>query len=89
MPLSLLTVNVGAPSVERAQRQLRWLAARPEEVLVLTETKATAGSALLAEAFAAAKADAFERMGEFFSTATQSCRRTEAARILASPPSTA
>lgn len=54
MPLSLITVNVGAPSIERAHRQLRWLAARPEDVLVLTETKATAGSQFLAEAFAAA-----------------------------------
>ena len=54
MSLSLLTVNVGAPSVDRAQRQLRWLAARPEAVLVLTETKATAGSEFLAKAFAAA-----------------------------------
>ncbi|MEU3642949.1 endonuclease/exonuclease/phosphatase family protein [Lentzea sp. NPDC034063] len=52
MSLSLLTVNVGAPSVERAQRQLRWLAARPEDVLVLTETKATAGSEFLAKTFA-------------------------------------
>ena len=54
MSLSLLTVNVGAPSVDRAQRQLRWLAGRPEEVLVLTETKATAGSEFLAKAFAGA-----------------------------------
>src|SRR5688572_19122939 len=54
MPLSLLTVNVGAPSIDRARRQLAWLAARPEEVLVLTETKATAGSVFLAEAFTAA-----------------------------------
>ncbi|MFD9701549.1 endonuclease/exonuclease/phosphatase family protein [Lentzea sp. NPDC059081] len=54
MPLSLLTVNVGAPSLDRAQRQLRWLAARPEEVLVLTETKATAGSEFLAQAFSSA-----------------------------------
>lgn len=54
MSLSLLTVNVGAPSVDRALRQLRWLAARPEDVLVLTETKATAGSELLAKTFAAA-----------------------------------
>ncbi|SER77757.1 exodeoxyribonuclease-3 [Lentzea xinjiangensis] len=53
MPLNLLTVNVGAPSIERAQRQLRWLAARPEEVLVLTETKATAGSEFLARTFQA------------------------------------
>jgi exodeoxyribonuclease-3 len=54
MPLSLITVNLGAPSLERAQRQLRWLGERPEDVLVLTETKATAGSQYLAEAFAAA-----------------------------------
>lgn len=54
MSLSLITVNIGAPSLDRAQRQLRWLAARPEDVLVLTETKATAGSRFLAEAFTAA-----------------------------------
>lgn len=54
MSLSLITVNIGAPSLDRAQRQLRWLAARPEDVLVLTETKATAGSQFLAEAFIAA-----------------------------------
>lgn len=54
MSLSLITVNVGAPSIDRAHRQLQWLADRPEDVLVLTETKATAGSALLAEAFATA-----------------------------------
>jgi exodeoxyribonuclease III len=53
MSLSLITVNVGAPSLERARRQLRWLAERPEDVLVLTETKATAGSQFLAEAFTA------------------------------------
>ena len=54
MSLSLITVNVGAPSVDRAQRQLRWLAARSEDVLVLTETKATVGSRFLADAFAEA-----------------------------------
>lgn len=54
MSLSLITVNVGAPSLDRAQRQLSWLADRPEDVLVLTETKATAGSLYLAEAFTAA-----------------------------------
>ncbi|MGH3772534.1 MAG: endonuclease/exonuclease/phosphatase family protein [Pseudonocardiaceae bacterium] len=54
MSLSLITVNVGAPSIERAHRQLRWFAARPEDVLVLTETRATAGSMFLAEAFTAA-----------------------------------
>jgi exodeoxyribonuclease-3 len=54
MSLSLITVNVGAPSLDRAGRQLRWLADRPEDVLVLTETKATEGSQFLAEAFTAA-----------------------------------
>ncbi|MGH3754591.1 MAG: endonuclease/exonuclease/phosphatase family protein [Pseudonocardiaceae bacterium] len=54
MTLSLITVNVGAPSLDRAHRQLRWLAARGEDVLVLTETKATAGSQFLAEAFTTA-----------------------------------
>lgn len=54
MSLSLITLNVGAPSLERARRQLRWLARRPEDVLVLAETKATPGSRLLAEAFTTA-----------------------------------
>lgn len=52
--LSLLTFNIGNPSPERAQRQLGWLAARDEQVLVLTETKASAGYKLLADAFASA-----------------------------------
>jgi exodeoxyribonuclease III len=49
--LRLLTVNVGNPSEDRAQRQLEWLAARPEDILALTETKASAGCKLLADAF--------------------------------------
>jgi len=52
--ISLLTFNIGNPSPERAQRQLAWLASRDEQVLVLTETKASAGCKLLADAFAAA-----------------------------------
>jgi exodeoxyribonuclease III len=52
--LSFLTFNIGNPSEQRAQRQLEWLADRPEHVLVLTETKASAGCRLLAEAFASA-----------------------------------
>src|SRR5258707_341038 len=46
--LSLLTFNIGNPSPERAQRQLAWLASRDEQVLILTETKASAGCQLLA-----------------------------------------
>jgi exodeoxyribonuclease-3 len=52
--LSLLTLNIGNPSPERARRQLAWLARRDEHILVLTETKASAGCRLLAEGFAAA-----------------------------------
>ena len=52
--LSLLTFNIGNPSVERARRQLAWLAGRSEHVFVLTETKASVGCRLLADAFTAA-----------------------------------
>ena len=55
--LSLLTWNIGNPSADRAERQLEWLAERPEHVLVLTETKASAGCQLLADAFRAAGYD--------------------------------
>lgn len=44
--LSLLTLNIANPSPERAERQLGWLAARDEDVLVLTETKDSAGCRL-------------------------------------------
>lgn len=49
--LSILTVNVGAASRERAETMLRWLAARPEDVFILTETSAGAGTAYLLDRF--------------------------------------
>src|SRR5215469_6237078 len=52
--LSLLTLNIGNPSPDRARRQLAWLIRREEDVLVLTEAKASAGCRLLAEEFTAA-----------------------------------
>jgi exodeoxyribonuclease-3 len=52
--LSLMTLNVANPSPERAQRQLDWLATRDEQVLVLIETRDSAGCRLLADAFTAA-----------------------------------
>lgn len=52
--LSLITLNIANPSVERAEKQLAWLAARPEDVFVLTETKASDGCRFLADAFRAA-----------------------------------
>jgi exodeoxyribonuclease-3 len=49
--LSMLTLNIGSPSAERAHRQLAWLATRHEDVLVLTETRASEGCKHLADAF--------------------------------------
>ena len=52
--ISLLTFNIGGPSLERAERQLAWLAHRPEQVLVLTETTPSGGCAFLADRFTSA-----------------------------------
>jgi exodeoxyribonuclease-3 len=60
MSLSVLTLNIANPSPDRAQRQLTWLAGREEHVLVLTETKASQGCALLAGAFRAAGYTVFD-----------------------------
>jgi exodeoxyribonuclease-3 len=49
--LSLITLNIANPSLERASTLLEWLAARPEDVFVLTETKASDGCRHLADAF--------------------------------------
>ncbi len=49
--LSLMTFNIGSPSLERAHRQLAWLATRPEDVFVLTETRTSDGCRHLADAF--------------------------------------
>jgi exodeoxyribonuclease-3 len=45
----VLSLNIGNPSLQRAERQLRWLAERDEHVLILTETAASDGCRLLAE----------------------------------------
>lgn len=49
--LSILTVNLGAAARERAGLVLRWLAARPEDVFLLTETSGGSGTAWLLERF--------------------------------------
>ncbi len=49
--LSILTMNIGAASRERAEAILRWLAARPELVFVLTETSTGAGTEYLLDRF--------------------------------------
>ncbi|WP_326950901.1 endonuclease/exonuclease/phosphatase family protein [Amycolatopsis sp. NBC_01307] len=52
MPLTVLTLNVGNPAVERARRQRDWLARRNEDVFVLTETGSGPGTHLIAGSFA-------------------------------------
>jgi exodeoxyribonuclease-3 len=47
--LSALTLNIGAAAPDRAKAILRWLSRREDDVFVLTETSAGAGSALIAE----------------------------------------
>jgi exodeoxyribonuclease III len=47
--LSVMTLNIANPSRARAEKQLDWLASRPEQILVLTETSANEGSRLVAE----------------------------------------
>lgn len=52
--ISILTINIGAASRARAEAILEWLADRPEDVFILTETSAGEGTAFLLERFAAA-----------------------------------
>jgi exodeoxyribonuclease III len=52
--LSVLTVNIGAASQERARPLLDWLARRPEDVLIVTETSSGPGTAWLLDQFSRA-----------------------------------
>ncbi|SMQ71921.1 endonuclease/exonuclease/phosphatase family protein [Agreia sp. VKM Ac-1783] len=49
--LSILTLNIGAASLKRAELLCDWLSKRPEDVIVLTETSAGEGSAFLFRQF--------------------------------------
>ncbi|GAA3174317.1 endonuclease/exonuclease/phosphatase family protein [Nonomuraea roseoviolacea] len=49
--VAALTINIGAASIERARLLVRWLAAREEDVFLLTETSAGTGTAHLLEQF--------------------------------------
>ncbi|MBE1494083.1 exodeoxyribonuclease-3 [Amycolatopsis lexingtonensis] len=51
MPLTVLTLNVGNPALERARRQRYWLARRTEDVFVLTETGSGPGTHLIADSY--------------------------------------
>lgn len=50
---SLFCWNVANPSLERVSRQVEWLRKRPEDVLVLTETKQSKGCIFLERYFQA------------------------------------
>jgi len=50
---SIFCWNIANPSIERAARQAEWLRKRPEDVLVLTETKLSEGCIFLERYFQA------------------------------------
>ncbi len=52
-PYSFFCWNIQNPSVERAVKQSQWLRKRPEQVFVLTETKASKGCLFLENYFRA------------------------------------
>lgn len=49
--LSVLTLNIANPSVDRARRRFDWLAGRDNVVFGLIDTRASQGCRLLADAF--------------------------------------
>ena len=49
--ISLLSLNIGNPSLERAKRQCEWLIDRTEDVFVLTETKNSKGCSYIEDFF--------------------------------------
>lgn len=49
--VSILSLNIGNPSPERAKIQCEWLKKRPEDVFVLTETKDSRGCSSIADFF--------------------------------------
>lgn len=52
--LSVLTINIGAPAPQRATRLLDWLATRPEQVILLTETSPGPGTSQILTEFSRA-----------------------------------
>ena len=49
--IRFLSINIGNPSLERAQKQCEWLLNREEDVFVLTETKESKGCLYIEEFF--------------------------------------
>lgn len=64
--LSILSLNIGNPSLERAQRQISWLNNRPEDIFVLTETKNSKGCSYLADYYSGIEVSLFQsRPGKY------------------------
>ena len=57
--LSVLSLNIGNPSIERAKRQVAWLNSRTEDVFVLTECKNNLGCHYIEEYFSKPRFDLF------------------------------
>lgn len=49
--LKIMTLNIGNPSLQRAQRQIEWLEHQDEDVFILTETKVSEGCLYLERHF--------------------------------------
>ncbi|MEA2493155.1 MAG: hypothetical protein QOJ29_1066 [Thermoleophilaceae bacterium] len=52
--LTITTLNVASPSTKRAERILDWLGQRDDDILILTETRATEGTHTLSDGLAGA-----------------------------------
>ena len=55
--IKIMTMNIGNPSIERARKQIEWIKNRNEDIFVLTETKNSAGCALIEEVFSEHRLD--------------------------------
>ena len=51
MKVRFLSLNIGNPSVERAQKQCEWLLNREEDIFILTETKESRGCLYIEDYF--------------------------------------
>ena len=51
MNLRIMTINIGNPSLQRAQRQIEWIQESNADVIILTEVKVSAGCLLIEDSF--------------------------------------
>ncbi len=57
--LNILTINIGNPSIDRARSQVKWIEERPEDIIVVTETKNSEGCKYIADYFNKPNLDLF------------------------------